>query len=56
MNYEKIIRNVRRSEAIWNDQTTEKCHRIIFKCKQRLGYNTAYSSKGGDAYANVMYS
>ena len=56
MNYAKIMRNVRRSEAIDNDETTEKCQRIINKCKQRLGYKTAYSSKGGDAYANVMYS
>ena len=56
MNYEKIIRKVRQSDAIWNDETTEKCHRIIRKCKHRLGYTKAYSSKGGDAYANVMYS
>ena len=52
MNYKKILRNVRRSEAIWKDETTEKCQRIICKCKQRLGYTKAYYAKGGDAYAN----
>ena len=52
MNYEKIMRNVRQSEAIENDETTEKCKRIIGKCKQRLGYTKAYYSKGGDAYVN----
>tara|TARA_X000001382_G_scaffold80607_1_gene56743 strand:+ start:187 stop:357 length:171 start_codon:yes stop_codon:yes gene_type:complete len=56
MNYQKILRNVRRSDALWNDETTEKCQRVIEKCKKRLGYTTGYSSKGGDAYADAMYS
>lgn len=57
--YEKILRNARRSDAIWEDKSSEeykKVAKIIQECKEKLGYTKGYASKGGDAYANLMFT